>query len=416
MKTKPQTLFFALIVLLGMPIAAFAQAARTSAPPAPQPKVAPVTTVSTSATITTSSAATATTAAAANTSSAATAAPTAASSANNTAQPQAAASGGNSAGPQTDPGITNGPVNKIIPAPMLMSYSQVKDSFGRRIADNFVVIQVTVTNSDITHQFILQDLMVVFDPNECDKARQFYQQFKADACHAQYDKYLQYPIAYAPTSQATLQAVAGMGQYRSPRNFFFKSLDFAATMGGALTGFNFVGRDGKAGLSVFNGTFLTASKSFIPDLTVGQLTQLNDQAYRPNTLVENKEAKTYSVFLPVNQLFTKENWDAYRHGGFDKKERAKNEAALELVRIMQLTLTAKVSGIAIQPVANQPTPDSGANSQRLSSASTSPTPSGTGLSSNQSATTSAGPSAPSSAPIASVQPATGSAAPPRTPQ
>ena len=256
----------------------------------------------------------------------------------------------------------------VIPAPSLMAYGHVKDNFGRRIADGYVVVQVQIKNPDIAHQFLLQDLRVVFDPNECENAKKFYTHLDIQDCRAQYDKYLTYPIAYAPMSQPTLAAVAGVGQFRNPRNVLFRSLDFLATMGGALTGFNFVGRDGKAGLSVFNGTFLTASKTFLPDLTVAQLTNLNDQSYKPNTLVENKDSKTYCIFIPTNQLFSKETWKLYKQSTKDS-----STEALKLRQFLQLVLTVTASGIHIQ----QATGDPGTNVKRGGAARPTATPAGT---------------------------------------
>ena len=254
---------------------------------------------------------------------------------------------------------------QVIPAPTLMSYSEVKDNFGRRIADTYVVVQVNIKNPDIAHQFLLQDLRVVFDPNECDNAREFYSHFDSQACRDQYKNYLRYPIAYAPISQSALQAVAGIGQNQNPRNVLFRSLDFLATMGGALTGFNFVGRDGKAGLGVFNGTFLTASKSLLPDLTVGQLTQLAEESYKPNTLVESKDSKTYCIFIPTNQLFYKDTWKLYK-----QKTRDSSPEAMEMRRFFQLVLTVTASGIHIQ----QATGDNGSNVTRGGAARLVPTP------------------------------------------
>jgi hypothetical protein len=362
MKTKLSTLTLSTIATIFLAASYSYGQARPQPMPksAPLPVTAPTTTTITTVTATAPSSVTTSTetvpvaaSASAIVTSSATAAPPPAA-----AEPQRPLAG---AGPNTDG--ANNDQNKIIPAPTLMSYTEARDNFGRRIADNFIVVQVTIKNPDITHQFLLQDMRVVFDPNECDKAGEFYKQFKVQDCHDKYDNYLKYPIAYAPTSQSALQAVASIGQYRSPRNFFFKALDLAATMGGALTGFNFVGRDGKAGLSVFNGTFLTASKTFLPDLTLGQLAQLTDQSYKPNTLLETKDAKTYCVFLPANQFLNKTNWDLYK-----KKMSKGTDEALELRRVMQLVLTVSVSGVAIEPAPakDQPATPTGGNVPKAS--------------------------------------------------
>jgi len=261
--------------------------------------------------------------------------------------PQVNATSASSASPQEAAAPDDGddPNSQIIPAPIILSYRDVKDSFGKRIADTYVVVQVNIKNPDIEHQFLLQDLSVVFDPNQCERAGEFYSRFDISDCQAQYQKFLKYPIAYSPVAQPAIQAVAMIGQNHNPRNFGFRLLDFAANVGGALTGFNFIGRDGKAGLSVFNGTFLTASKTLIPDLTAGQLTRLTEQSYKPNTLVESKDTKTYDVFIPANQLFTKENWKLYKQSVGNGSEQS-----VEMLRLLQLVVTATASGTHVQKV------------------------------------------------------------------
>jgi len=342
------SMLLTMIVILSLPIISHGQAAprssskKSSAPPRRRPTSAPPTTAPTSAP------------------------PTAPSTPSASASPMTAPT----PVPLTEPQIQQAPGddeddgNQIIPAPTLLSYGEVKDNFGRRIADTYVVVQVTIKNPDIAHQFLLQDLRVVFDPNECDSARDFYERFDVQACRDRYNKYLKYPIAYAPISQSALQAVASIGQNQNPRNVLFRSLDFLATMGGALTGFNFIGRDGKAGLAVFNGTFLTSSKALLPDLTVGQLTQLTEQSYKPNTLVESKDTKTYCVFIPTNQLFSKDTWKLYK-----QKARDESAEALEMRRLLQLVLTVTASGIHIQ----QATDDNGSNVTRGGAARSAPT-------------------------------------------
>ena len=261
--------------------------------------------------------------------------------------PYASANSPNAAEPQNaaEPGNEGDPNTQIIPAPMLLSYREVKDGFGKRIADTYIVVQVNIKNPDIEHQFLLQDLRIVFDPNQCERAGEYYGRFDISDCQSQYQKYLKYPIAYSPVAQPALQAVAMIGQNHNPRNFGFRLLDFAANIGGALTGFNFIGRDGKAGLSVFNGTFLTASKTFIPDLTAGQLTRLTEQSYKPNTLVESKDTKTYEVFIPANQLFSKDNWKLYKQTVGNG-----SEESVEMLRLLQLVVTATASGTHVQKV------------------------------------------------------------------
>jgi hypothetical protein len=74
----------------------------------------------------------------------------------------------------------------------------------------------------------------------------------------------------------------------------------------------------------------TASMALLPDLTVVQLTQLTEQSYKPNTLLETKNSKTRYIFIPTNQLFEK------RLGRFTRK-------SLRIVRGIEKWLSSERS-------------------------------------------------------------------------
>ncbi|MBV8855690.1 MAG: hypothetical protein JOZ02_01900 [Acidobacteria bacterium] len=227
-------------------------------------------------------------------------------------------------------------------APVLLSYKQAKDSFGRRIADTYAVVQVTIKNPDLTKQFLLQDLTAVLDPNECDRAGEFYRHFDVRGCHDLYAKYFKYPIVYAPVERSALLATASVGQTNNPRNTAIRFLESVGSIGSALTGFDFIGRDGKAGIGIFNGSFLASTKSLFPDMTIGQMSRLTEQSYQPNTVVDSRQSKSFDIFVPTDQLFSKETWKLYRQS----TRKAKPEA-LELRRMLQLVMTVQAKGVHI---------------------------------------------------------------------
>lgn len=254
--------------------------------------------------------------------------------------------------PGAAPSLTPSQQDKeIVLAPTLLSYKQVKDNFGKRIADTHIAVQVSIENADVDRQFILQDLRADIDPNQCAYANNYYRRFDAARCEEMFNQYFLFPIAYAPVQQSSLLASASIGQVHNPRNFAFRLLEFSAQMGGALTGFNFVGRDGKAGLSVFNGTFLNSAKSAFPDLTLGQMTQLTQQAYKPNTVVNSKETGSYTIFIPTDKLFSKETWKLYKQDP--------GNASAEALRLRQLLqLVISVTAIGVHVKSDSPTPES----------------------------------------------------------
>jgi len=61
--------------------------------------------------------------------------------------------------------------------------------------------------------------------------------------------------------------------------------------------------------------------------------------------VESKDTKTYEVFIPANQLFSKDNWKLYKQTVGNG-----SEESVEMLRILQLVVTATASGTHVQKV------------------------------------------------------------------
>lgn len=234
---------------------------------------------------------------------------------------------------------------QIIVAPIFLSYKEVKDNFGRRVADTFVVVQVAVRNEDKQgKQFLVQDIVVTLDPNQCEEAGSFYEKFDVGNCQGKYEKYFMYPIAYSPTSRQTVLAVANVGKDKNPRNFFFRSLEFAASFSTSLTGFNFIGRDGKAGIGILNGAFLNSAKTAIPDFTAAQMSNVTERTFTPNSIIESQRSEIFNIFIPTDRFFSNDSWKLYK-----TSTRKMSSESLELKRILQLTLMASAYGVYIKP-------------------------------------------------------------------
>lgn len=231
---------------------------------------------------------------------------------------------------------------KIVPAPVFLSYKDVKDNFGRRIADSFMVVQVTVQNEN-DKQFIVQDVQIALDPNQCAVANDFYKDFNVEECKGVYDKYFKYPIVYSPTDRNLLMGVSKVGQYKNPRSFFFRVLEFAGSFGTSLTGFNFIGRDGKAGIGILRGSFLDSTKNLIPADEAEKMNNLSENSYIANVIIESKQAKTFNVFIPTDRFFYKDTWKLYK-----QPPRKESIEAFEFRRLMQFFVIASVYGVHIE--------------------------------------------------------------------
>ncbi len=73
------------------------------------------------------------------------------------------------------------------------------------------------------------------------------------------------------------------------------------------------------------------------------MSRLTEQSYQPNTIIERRETKAFDIFIPTDQLFSKETWKMYKQGpGKSSKE------AAEMRRVMQLVLTVRARGLHIE--------------------------------------------------------------------
>jgi hypothetical protein len=171
----------------------------------------------------------------------------------------------------------------------------VSDFFGKRIADRFIVVQVTVTNSNADYQYLVQDVSLSFK-----------------------DVYVGAPIPatvlarkispykLSSISLSLLRGVAEKGQGQDPRNKVLRFLTAIGTVGGALVGVAGFGPSYSDSMAVFNGPVLSAYRNAFPDYTINQVNRLNDSAYEPNTLIGKQQGKVIVAFIPQEIFLTKQ--------------------------------------------------------------------------------------------------------------
>lgn len=132
----------------------------------------------------------------------------------------------------------------------LLSYREAADVFGKRIATQYGVVQITIRNTDADHEFLLHQVDYWFGDT------------------------LQY---FATRDRKIARGVAEKGQVVDPRNAAVRVLETAGHIAAAST-IPF-GGDAQIGSSIFNSTVVPGIKTIFPDLTVPQIAKLDDMGF-----------------------------------------------------------------------------------------------------------------------------------------
>jgi hypothetical protein len=264
----------------------------------------------------------------------------------------------------------------VVTKPNFLSYNEVKDNYGRRIAKQYVVVEVKVNNQSENKQFVLQNIAVGFDPQRCEALATPYKvdtsriQFNTDNprvagappvlqnrdefvnrivsdCFQGFYNNFKYSVEYQSADRNTVMGVGEAGRLKNPRANVFSAIQFVASIGSALAGLNVLGTDGVKAFGLLGGSLTTSAKNALPDMTVTQLTNLTDKALAANTLIEVKDHKTFSIFIPINKMFSAKTWKMY-------KQSRGNEADVELQRVAQITVVSSATGIFVSAQNNKP--------------------------------------------------------------
>jgi hypothetical protein len=175
----------------------------------------------------------------------------------------------------------------------VMTPKTASDDFGYRLGQRYVVYQVTVENGSKDFQFMLQDVSVDFSPY-----------FNAPAG----------TYSYSASGQdlSLLRGVPEKGQDLDPRNAILHVLQGIGSVAGAVSGLTSFADVMGPSVAVFNGAFLQAYTTIAPDHTSTQLNRLSDSAFTANTVIDKQRAKTIAMFIPVDEILSKEEKKGFR--------------------------------------------------------------------------------------------------------
>jgi hypothetical protein len=278
--------------------------------------------------------------------------------------------GGSAAGQETTPT----PNTNIEPPKVyvdLIDPMTVRDAFGRRISNRFVVLQVTISNPSERFQYLLHDVSldlskIVVDPNtargylavlatslrELESARTEAAKgpTSLDTANAvrKVDRQIEelrekHELRLSSLELGVVRGVAEKGQLSDPRNFVFRLLRGIGTLAAGFMGVTSLGASYAPSVAFFNGPGLTAYNEALPDFTVNQMNRLNDLAYRSNTVIPRQQAKVMVAFLPQSLMMDNE-----------EREMFKNRTVELLAKLDFRQVAVSVNGSYIQELDNTP--------------------------------------------------------------
>jgi hypothetical protein len=169
----------------------------------------------------------------------------------------------------------------------------ISDVFGKRIAERFIAIQITVTNGNADYQYLVQDISLDF------KDVYVGPPLPAGAVNRSVP-----PYTLSSLSLSLLRGVAEKGQGQDKRNKILRLFRAVGTIAGGLVGVVGFGPSFAEAVAVFNGPVINSYSEAFPDYTINQMNRLNDNAYEPNTLIPKQQAKVLVAFVPQALFLT----------------------------------------------------------------------------------------------------------------
>ena len=183
------------------------------------------------------------------------------------------------------------------------------DMFGRRIARNYIAIQVTVENNHQELDLIVYDVEVDYSW----LLKKFCKEDGEERVRTSQGQVLRFLCESSSQELSILRGVAEKGQINDPRNNILRILSGLGTIASALPGvIVFTGASSfPTAVAAFNGAGLTAYRQTFPDFTVNQLNRLNDAAYTANTVVKTKNSRVFVAFIPLDLFLSKNERKQY---------------------------------------------------------------------------------------------------------
>jgi hypothetical protein len=187
------------------------------------------------------------------------------------------------------------PPDDVVCSFSVMQWKETSDNFGRRVANQYIAIQVTVRNLNLQNEFLLHDIQIAVDTG---------------LNRAQFGRF------EAARDKLVVRNVAQRGQTEDRRNLIINTLQaVGAIAGGASTAVTNAlsntteAQDMASAVAIFQGPFITGVTNIFPDHTIEHINHINDLTFSASatskTIVPIQGSIPLVTFLsekPLEQL------------------------------------------------------------------------------------------------------------------
>jgi hypothetical protein len=177
----------------------------------------------------------------------------------------------------------------------VMQWKETSDNFGRRVANQYVALQVTVRNLNTQNEFVVHDIQIAVDTG---------------LNRAQFGRF------EAARDKLVVRNVAQRGQTEDRRNLIINTLQAAGAIAGGASTAVTQGLSGTtqatdlaSAVAIFQGPFMTGVTNIFPDHTLEHINHINDLAFSASstnkTVVPIQGSVPLVTFLserPLEQL------------------------------------------------------------------------------------------------------------------
>ena len=206
------------------------------------------------------------------------------------------------------------PVKGNVTAQAVLIPSYVaKHIFGGEIANNYAVIELTVTNKSSDAALIIQGIYIDYSDWALSGSVG-----SANPCKESQDSnsMSQYESCTQPNQVASeeYRVIRGQLQERQPytkRNLVVGGLTL---LGSVLSAYSFaINEQGyQRGISAFSGNVIPAIRAFVPDQTVDEMNRISDVGFRTPMIVAKQGSDIVVCFFPIRRFLSKSFVDLFK--------------------------------------------------------------------------------------------------------
>jgi hypothetical protein len=188
---------------------------------------------------------------------------------------------------------------------VLLTREPAQRIFGKEIARNYAIVQVTISNQSTTSQLVLQSVSLDYSDWLMSGLQQG--EAKGEDCLQSKSGLAKSFQRTCATRVASVEARVIRGELQdastwTPRNGLVRTM---VLVGSVATGFSFLGPTGfLQAVNGFNGNVIPGVATFWPDQTLPQINRVSDFGFQTNKVIPKDNSDIVYAFFPVDRFLT----------------------------------------------------------------------------------------------------------------